>query len=120
MSVPLSLAAALATAATLTGCASAGSAGSSPAVAITASDSDCSVAETTLTAGKTAFAIQNSGSKATEVYVYGAGDKIVAEKENIGPGLTVSLTVALQQGSYTVVCKPGMTGDGIRTAVTVS
>ena len=108
----------------LTGCGTdpttaAGSGGGSDTVRVDAGDTACAVSRTTLTAGPNVFAINNTGSSLTEVYLYGAGDKIVAEKENIGPGITYELTAQLAPGSYEVVCKPGMTGDGIRTPVTV-
>ena len=89
-------------------------------IQVDAGDTACAVSRTTLSAGPTVFAISNTGSSLTEVYLYGAGDKIVAEKENIGPGISYELTAQLAPGSYEVVCKPGMTGDGIRTPVTVS
>ena len=108
----------------LTGCGTdptttARSGGGSDTVRVDAGDTACAVSRTTLSAGPNVFAISNTGSSLTEVYLYGAGDKIVAEKENIGPGITYELTAQLAPGSYEVVCKPGMTGDGIRTPVTV-
>jgi uncharacterized cupredoxin-like copper-binding protein len=90
------------------------------AVAIKASDDACDVAKAELPAGKTTFRIENTGNKITEVYVYGPGDKIVTERENIGTGNSVNLTVDLAAGSYEVACKPGQTGNGIRTHLHVS
>ena len=40
--------------------------------------------------------------------------------ENIGPGTTRTLTVSLKAGAYELNCKPGQTGDGIKTAIAVS
>jgi iron uptake system component EfeO len=91
-----------------------------PAVAVTSSNSECRVAETTLPAGKHSFRVENTGSQATEVYVYGAGDKVVAEKENIGPGTKATFSVTLAAGQYQVACKPGQTGSGIRQPLTVT
>ena len=57
----------------------------------------------------------------TEFYVYGAGDRIIGEVENIGPGITRPLSVEIPQGgTYTTACKPGMVGDGIRAPFTVT
>jgi uncharacterized cupredoxin-like copper-binding protein len=100
------------------------SGGSGESVAVRAGDTACEVARTELTAGKTRFAVANTGSKTTEVYLYGQGDggaydKVVGEVENIAPGLSRDLSVTLGGGSYEVACKPGQTGDGIRTRVTV-
>jgi len=89
------------------------------AVAINATDSACEVAKTDLPGGVTTFSITNSGSQVTEVYVYD-GDRIVTEKENIGPGTSYDLTVDLTEGQYQVACKPGMVGDGIRQTVAVT
>jgi iron uptake system component EfeO len=44
---------------------------------------------------------------------------VMTEKENIGPGTSATVAVDLAAGAYEVACKPGMTGDGIRTALTV-
>ena len=40
--------------------------------------------------------------------------------ENIGPGLSRDLVVTAPEGSYYTACKPGMVGDGIRQAFTVT
>ena len=57
----------------------------------------------------------------TEFYVLGEdGLRILAEVENIGPGLTRDLVVQVAPGSYFTACKPGMVGDGIRSAFTVT
>ncbi|GAA4968720.1 iron uptake system protein EfeO [Kineococcus glutinatus] len=114
-------------AAALAGCTDAPSAdpaaGASPAdgtVAVRATDDACEVSSTDLGSGITTFAITNEGSDVTEVYVYAPGDRIVTEKENIGPGTSYELTVDLTEGSYQVACKPGMVGDGIRQDVRVA
>lgn len=114
----------LITAGVLTGCGTDTSTGSARSVAVEATDDSCTVAETTLDAGRTTFAVSNKGSKTTEVYVYGesggAFTKVIGEVENVGPGTSRDLTVSLGAGSYEVACKPGQQGDGIRTAVTVT
>jgi plastocyanin len=92
----------------------------SGAVAITATETRCDVAKTTLDAGETTFRVRNDGGDVTEVYVYAPGDKVVTEKENIGPGTTATFTADLAAGTYEVACKPGQKGDGIRTAITVT
>jgi iron uptake system component EfeO len=93
-------------------------------VAITATDSTCEVAKTTLDPGAVTFTVTNKGNQATEVYVYGDNDgaftKVITEVENIGPGLTRDLTATLAGGKYEIACKPGQTGDGIRTPITVT
>jgi len=102
----------------LAGCSSDEAGG--PAIAVTSSNSECRVAQTTLSAGKYSFRVENTGSQVTEVYVYGTGDKVVAEKENVGPGTKASFPVTLAAGQYQVACKPGQTGSGIRQPLTVT
>ena len=94
--------------------------GSGGPIAVKATDNSCEVAQNALTAGTHLFAITNAGAKVTEFYVYAAGDRVVGEVENITPGLSRELRVELPAGSYQTACKPGMIGDGIRTALTVS
>ncbi len=89
-------------------------------VAITASESACQVAKSDLPAGKTTFRVKNTGNDVTEVYVYADGDKVVTEKENIGPGTSANFTADLAAGHYQVACKPGQKGDGIRTDIHVT
>jgi iron uptake system component EfeO len=66
------------------------------------------------------FTVTNSGSKITEFYVYAEGDRVMGEVENIAPGVARELRVELPAGDYEATCKPGMVGDGIRNALTVS
>jgi iron uptake system component EfeO len=110
------------TALALAGCSGAADAGEKPSddIAVTASDSACDVATTTLASGTHRFTVTNEGSKVTEFYVYAEGDRIVGEVENVAPGVARSLLVDLPAGKYQAACKPGMKGDGIRSALTVT
>jgi len=90
------------------------------AVKVSAGDHRCQVTDTSLRAGSSTFAVTNDGSDVTEVYVYAKGDEVKGEVENIGPGTSRDLTVDLPAGDYEVACKPGMTGDGIRTTISVT
>ncbi len=89
-------------------------------VNVTASDDACVLDSTDLAAGTTTFRVTNAGSKVTEVYIYAPGDRVVTERENIGPGTSTDFNADLVVGDYEVACKPGQTGDGIRQAITVS
>jgi iron uptake system component EfeO len=119
----------LATAAALSGCTStapAPPAANAPAdaggpITVKAADTACEIAATEAAAGKITFSINNAGDKVTEFYLYGTGDRIMGEVENIGPGLTRQLIVEVPDGgTYTTACKPGMIGDGIRAPFTVT
>ena len=92
----------------------------SDSIPVSATDDSCDVGTTDLPAGTHRFEVTNDGDKVTEFYVYGEGDKVVAEVENIAPGLTRELLAELPAGEYEAVCKPGMVGDGIRQKLTVT
>ncbi|MGW2367092.1 iron uptake system protein EfeO [Streptomyces sp. NPDC001667] len=114
---------AVAAAAALTavsGCAEKSDGKGSDAVNVTASDDKCEVSRTTFPAGHVKINVQNKGSKVTEVYVYAPDDRIVTERENIGPGTKAEITATIKAGSYEIACKPGMKGDGIRQKITVT
>ncbi|MGL4306116.1 MAG: iron uptake system protein EfeO [Mycobacteriaceae bacterium] len=90
-------------------------------ITVTATDSSCELSSTSGKTGNSTFLITNNGSKVTEFYVYDTGQRVMGEVENIGPGLTRKLVVALPEAAtYVTACKPGMIGDGIRVDYTVS
>ena len=93
---------------------------SGDAIQVNASDSACEISRTTFPAGHVSIEVHNKGSKPTEVYVYSDGDKIVTERENIGPGTRATIAAEIKAGEYEVACKPGMVGDGIRQKITVT
>ncbi|WP_053850507.1 iron uptake system protein EfeO [Streptomyces sp. NRRL B-24085] len=102
----------------VTGCTEKGSSGDSDHVIdVTATDSKCEVSKKEFPAGHLELAIENKGSKVTEVYVLFPDDRIVTERENIGPGTKQKVTAEVKAGDYTIACKPGMKGDGIRQEV---
>ncbi|QPP08773.1 peptidase M75 family protein [Streptomyces bathyalis] len=107
-------------AAALTGCAEKSKAGGDGGVRVTADDSACKVSDDEFPAGNLKLHVENKGSKVTEVYVYAPGDRIVTERENIGPGTKAEITTEVKAGKYEIACKPGMKGDGIRQKVTAS
>lgn len=110
----------------LVGCGSSPESGSAAttSVAVTATDTTCTLDASTVPSGPVAFAVTNAGSEVTEVYVYAkSGDAfttVVSEVENIGPGISRDMTVELAAGTYEVACKPGQTGSGIRATLTAS
>ncbi|MDT5160713.1 MAG: iron uptake system component EfeO [Mycobacterium sp.] len=84
-------------------------------ITVTASDTACELSGTEATTGPSTFVITNNGNKVTEFYVYGEGERVMGEVENISPGLRRKLSVQLSEpGTYQTACKPGMVGDGIR------
>ncbi|MFD8712849.1 iron uptake system protein EfeO [Streptomyces anulatus] len=101
----------------VTGCAEKADAGGDGAVKVTATDASCEVSKRTFPSGHLQLAVENKGSKVTEVYVLYPDDRIVTERENIGPGTKANITAEIKAGSYEIACKPGMKGDGIRQKV---
>ncbi|MGC0420223.1 iron uptake system protein EfeO [Embleya sp. AB8] len=102
----------------LTACNSDDSSGD--AIKVTAKDKSCDVAKKDWPAGKNSLKVTNKGNQITELYVYAQGDRIVTERENIGPGTSATLNFEIKAGKYEVACKPGMKGDGIRQTITVA
>lgn len=97
----------------LTGCV-ANSTDKDGALTVTATDTSCKVSTAETTSGNHTFSISNEGQKVNEFYLLGKdGLQIVAEKENIAPGSTAELTVALSPGSYYTACKPGLRGANV-------
>ncbi|MEU2235439.1 iron uptake system protein EfeO [Streptomyces vietnamensis] len=119
--VRLSVVTAAAAAAALTavtGCAEkSDSKASDDAITVVAKDDSCEVSKKEFPAGHVKLAVENRGSKITEVYVLFPDDRIVTERENIGPGTKATVTAEFKSGDYFIACKPGMKGDGIRQAV---
>ncbi|MBW8793506.1 MAG: peptidase M75 family protein [Streptomyces sp.] len=90
------------------------------AIRVTAADSKCETSAKSVPAGHVTLAIENTGSKATEVEILFPDDRIVSEKENIGPGTKYTLTAEVKAGSYEIACRPGMKGHGVRQKLTVT
>ncbi|KQX53205.1 MULTISPECIES: iron uptake system protein EfeO [unclassified Streptomyces] len=119
--VRLSVVTAAATAATLaavTGCAEKSDAKADDGtITVVAKDDSCEVSKKEFPAGHVKLAVENRGSTITEVYVLYPDDRIVTERENIGPGIKATLTAEIKAGDYAIACKPGMKGEGIRQQV---
>ena len=81
----------------------------------------CDLTTSKAPSGNVVFKVKNTGNEVTEFYLYGEdGLRIVGEIENVGPGLSRDLVVRAAPGKYVTACKPGMKGQGIRDAFTVS
>ncbi|BBZ30064.1 hypothetical protein MMAD_43590 [Mycolicibacterium madagascariense] len=90
-------------------------------ITVAATDTTCELSGTKSGTGPATFVVTNNGTKVTEFYVYGAGDRVMGEVENISPGLQRKLVVQLPEpGTYQTACKPGMIGDGLRGDFTVT
>ncbi|MFF3300718.1 iron uptake system protein EfeO [Streptomyces sp. NPDC001741] len=104
----------------VTGCAEKSDGKGDGAVQVVAGDSSCEVSSKRIPAGHVELAVENKGSKVTEVYVLFPDGRIVTERENIGPGTKARVTAEIKAGTYEIACKPGMKGKGIRQTVEVT
>lgn len=105
----------------LSACTAATAPGDAGSVAVSSSDDACELSAAEAPSGAIVFSVANTGGQVTEFYLLGEdGLRVVAEVENIGPGLSRDLVVQAAPGQYFTACKPGMVGDGIRSAFTVT
>ncbi|WP_127127492.1 iron uptake system protein EfeO [Georgenia sp. SYP-B2076] len=117
---------ALALTVTLTACtdntaATPASGGGATTVTVDSSADACTLSAPQAPSGHLVFTVTNTGPDVTEFYLLAEdGLRIVAEVENIGPGISRDLVVTAKPGSYVTACKPGMAGDGIRAPFTVT
>ncbi|MGW3655391.1 iron uptake system protein EfeO [Streptomyces sp. NPDC005151] len=121
--VRLSVVTAAATVAALTavtGCAEKSDGKGEGALSVVAKDDSCTVSKKKLPAGHVELAVENKGSKVTEVYLLFPDARIAAERENIGPGTKATITAEVKTGSYDIVCKPGMKGAGYRQKIEIT
>ncbi len=81
-------------------------------VVVAGTESACTVAKATLTAGPVTFDFRNSASRISELYILDGDDGVLAELENVTTGSHRPLAVTLKAGPHRVVCKPGMAGPG--------
>ena len=96
-------------------------AGDRRTLSVQASDTACTLSATTAPSGTLTFSVTNTGSQVNEFYLLASdGLRIVAEVENIGPGITRDLVLTAPPGDYFSSCKPGMVGDGIRAPFAVT
>lgn len=89
----------------LTGCVQ-NHASSATRLTVKVADDSCTVSRSTAPAGTIAFELTNAGTDVNEFEILSSdGQRIVAEKENIGPGQTVTLVAQLEAGRYETACK---------------
>ncbi|MDX2595968.1 MULTISPECIES: iron uptake system protein EfeO [Streptomyces] len=104
----------------LSACTAKSDAADGDAIRVTAADAKCETSTKSVPAGQVTLKIENKGAKATEVEILFPDDRIVSEKENIGPGTKYTLTAEVKAGSYEIACRPGMKGHGVRQKLTVT
>jgi iron uptake system component EfeO len=75
-------------------------------VAVEARDNPYAFSPSTITvpAGSVTFSVKNAGTEEHEFEIF-KGETVIDEIEGLVPGLTKDLTVTLEAGDYTFVCK---------------
>lgn len=119
--IPPRLAAVAVSLALVSACTRSADTGDGTSVEVTSDADSCTLSTSSAPSGTVTFTVTNAGNDVTEFYVLAAeDDAVVGEVENIGPGLTRDLVVEVDAGDYVASCKPGMTGDGLRSPFTVT
>jgi iron uptake system EfeUOB component EfeO/EfeM len=88
-------------------------------VAMTVTDTACEPAELSLSAGRTTFRIHNASTRPLEWEILD-GAAVIAERENIAPGLDATVSSQLQPGSYQMTCGLPSNPRGTLTATSAS
>ena len=89
-----------------------GTAAAGAPIAVTITDDGCQVSSNSFPSGVVTFNITNEGTVPNEFEVLTEDQlQIVSERENIGPGSSADLQVAMAEGTYYAACKPNMVGD---------
>ena len=87
-------------------------------VEITLTKAGCDPARLTVPAGPTTFEVTNKSADAvSEIEVMDHG-KVLGERENLTPGLSGSLSIALKPGTYATSCPGGTTASSGTLIVT--
>lgn len=73
------------------------------AVSVRVTDTACDPMVLTVPAGRTSFVIRNDSDRPLEWEILD-GVMVLAERENIAPGLTATMTERLQPGEYAITC----------------
>ncbi len=86
-------------------------------VTVVVTEAGCPPNPTSVKAGSVTFNATNQDAAAVSEVELKQGDVVVAERENLTPGLSASFTVQLTPGTYVVEC-PGATTDETDFTVT--
>ncbi len=88
-------------------------------VTVTLLESGCRPEPASIAAGATTFQVTNSGAAAVSELEILQGERVLAEKENLAPGLSGSFSVSLDPGEYSLYC-PGAATEKTPFTVTAA
>lgn len=80
-----------------------GAAGTTTELNVTVSEKGCEPSALEAEAGTVKVTVKNAGGGTGEFEIM-QGDKVVAEKENLAPNFTATVTAKVQAGSYELIC----------------
>lgn len=84
---------------------------STQTIAIEIRSDGCKASSATVPAGPAKFEVTNKDADSiTEVELKDSNDHVVAEKENLTPGLSGSFNATLSAGTYEIECPGGESG----------
>ena len=87
-------------------------------ISITVADAGCTAEPTTITSGPTTFKVENPDAKTVnEAELISSAGRILAERENLSPGLSGSFSLNLDAGEYSIYC-PGAQNETVTFKVT--
>ena len=105
--------------ASITACSSDGESGAAT-VKVTGTNTGCELAASTVKPGRVTLAFTNTATEVNEVYLTSAAGKVVGEVEDVPTGVKRNLNATVEAGEYKVTCKPGQSGNGFSSKLTVS
>jgi iron uptake system component EfeO len=87
-------------------------------VNVTIADAGCSAEPTSIQAGPATFKVANDEAKTVnEAELINEAGRILAERENLSPGLSGSFSLNLDAGDYSIYC-PGAQNETVKFTVT--
>lgn len=93
----------------LAACGSSAKTGDGESVQVKLTDAGCDPAKLRVPAGRTTFEVTNDGADDVSEFEVLDGGRVLGEVENLTPGLSGSLSVTLEAGTYTTECPGGKT-----------
>lgn len=94
-------------------------AGIGTSIAVVLTDSGCSAKPAEAPSGIVTFKITSTGNGSISELELQSKGRILAEKENIAPGLTASFDITLKPGAYELYC-PGGSGQQTQKFIVTS
>lgn len=86
-------------------------------IAVEITDDTCAVSSNEVPSGNVTFEITQSGTIRNEFEILADDQlRIISERENLTPGTTTELVVAMQPGTYYTACKLNMMGEPVGLA----